>query len=143
MHSSLVKKIISALSLHPIHVDQPFSQSGLNFIGPINPPSSSSHKWILASTYYFTRWTEAIALKDTTESSVVEFPDEIVTRFGAPSTIILDNAKSFLGAQICAWAVDHNIYLSTSSNYHPQGNGLAKSSNKNLIKIIKITIEDN
>ena len=33
--------------------------------------------------------------------------------------------------------------MSTSSNYYPQGNGLAKSSKKNLIKIIKRTIEDN
>ena len=92
---------------------------------------------------YFIRGTEAVALKDTTEYSVIEFLDRIVTRFGAPSTIILDNAKSFVGAQICSWAIDHNIYLSTSSNYYPQGNGLAESSNKNLIRIIKRTIEDN
>jgi len=121
-------------------VDQPFSQWGLNFIGPINPPSSSGHKWILATTDYFTRWTEVVALKDATKYLVVGFLDEIATRFGAPLTIIIDNAKSFVGAQICAWAVDHNIYLSTSSNYYPQGNGLAESSKKNLIRIIKRTI---
>ena len=115
----------------------------MDSIGPINPPSSFGHKWILAATDYFTRWTEAVALKDAIESLVVEFLDGIVTRFGAPSTIISDNEKSFVGAQICAWAVDHNIYLSTSSNYYPQGNGLAESSNKNLIRIIKRTIEDN
>ena len=137
------KQKLSALPLHPIQVDQPFAQWGLDFIGPINPPSSSGHKWILAATDYFTRWTEAVALKDATESLVVGFLDGIVTRFGAPSTIILDNAKSFVGAQICAWAVNHNIYLSTSSNYYPQDNGLAESSNKNLIRIIKRTIEDN
>lgn len=39
--------------------------------------------------------------------------------------------------------MDHNIYLSTSSNYYPQGNGLAESSNKNLIRIMRRTIEDN
>ena len=82
-------------------------------------------------------------MKDATKSSIVEFLDGIITRFGAPSTIISDNAKSFVGAKISAWAVDHNIYLSTSSNYYPQGNGLAESFKKNLIKIIKRTIEDN
>lgn len=124
-------------------MDQPFSQWGLDFIGPINPPSSTSHKWILVATDYFTRWTEAITLKDATKSSVVEFLDGIVTTFGAPSTIISNNAKSFVGAQICAWAMDHNIYLSTSSNYYTHSNGLAESSNKNLIRIMKRTIEDN
>ena len=41
------------------------------------------------------------------------------------------------------WEINHDIYLSTSSNYYPQGNDLVESSNKNLIRIIKRTIEDN
>lgn len=82
-------------------------------------------------------------MKDATEPSVVEFLNGIVSRFGAPSTIISDNAKSFVGTQICAWEMNHNIYLSISSNYYPQGNGLAESSNKNLRRIMKRTIEDN
>ena len=69
--------------------------------------------------------------------------DGIVTRFGAPSTIILDNAQSFVGTHICSWEIDNGVYLSTSSNYYPQGNGLVESSNKNLIRIMKRTIEDN
>ena len=137
------KQRLAALPLHPIQVDQPFSLWGLDFIGPINPLSSSSHKWILVTTNYFTRWTEEIALKDSIESSILEFLDGIVTRFSAPSTIILDNAKSFVGAQICACAIDHGIYLTTYSNYYHQDNGLAESSNKNLIRIIKRTVEDN
>ena len=89
------KKKLAALPLHPIQVDQPFTQWGLDFIGPINLPYNAGHKWILAATDYFTRCTEAIALKDAIESSVVEFLEEIATRFGAPSTIISDNAISF------------------------------------------------
>ena len=96
------KQRLAALPLHPIQVDQPFAQWGLDFIGPINPPSSTGHKWILAATDYFTRWKETIALKDATEPSVIEFLDGIVTKFGAPSTIISDNAKSFVGSQINA-----------------------------------------
>lgn len=56
------KQRLAALPLHPIEVYQPFSQWGLDFIGPINPPSSSSHKWILDATDYFIRWTKAVAL---------------------------------------------------------------------------------
>ena len=113
------KKILAILPLHPIQVNQHFSQWGLHFICPINPPYSFVHEYILATTYYFTKWTEAIALKDVTKSLVIEFLDGIATRFVAPLTIILDNAKSFIGAQIFTWALDHGIYLSTSSNYYP------------------------
>lgn len=57
---------LAALPLHPIQVYQPFSQWGLDFIGPINPPSSYGHKWVLAATNYLIRWTYAVVLKDAT-----------------------------------------------------------------------------
>ena len=44
------KQSLAALPLHPIQVNQPFSQWGLDLIGLINPPSSSGYKWILATT---------------------------------------------------------------------------------------------
>ena len=94
------KQKVAALPLHPIQVDQPFSQWGLDFIGPINPPSNAGHKWKLPTIDYFTRWIEALSLKDATKNLVVEFLDGIVTRFGAPSTIISYNAKSFIGIHI-------------------------------------------
>lgn len=86
------KKRLVAFPLHPIQFDQTFSQWGLDFIGPINPPFSTSHKCILVAIKNFTRWTEVVALKDATEASVVEFLDGIVTRFDVPLTIISDNA---------------------------------------------------
>ena len=36
--------------------------------------------------------------------------------------------------------MEKGIKLKYSANYYPQGNGLAKSSNKNLIKILKHTV---
>ncbi len=68
----------------------------------MNPSSSFGHKWILVAIDYFTKWTKEIALKDATKYFIIEFLDGIMTRFGAPSTIISDNEKSFLGAQIYA-----------------------------------------
>ena len=68
---------------------------------------------------------KVVALKDVIENLVVEFLDGIVNRFCAPSTIISNNANSFVGTHIYSWEIDHGIYLSTSSNCYPQGNGLA------------------
>ena len=41
------------------------------------------------------------------------------------------------------FAIKRGFKLKYSANYYPQGNGLAESTNKNLIKIIKRTIEEN
>ena len=37
----------------------------------------------------------------------------------------------------------YGITRSTSSPYHPQGNGQVESKNKSLLKIIKRTLDDN
>lgn len=58
-------------------------------------------------------------------------------------TLSYDNALAFVGLRLTNWVVKHDIHLNTSSNYYPQGNGLTKSTNKNLIRIIERTMEDN
>ncbi|KAH9295463.1 hypothetical protein KI387_039051, partial [Taxus chinensis] len=99
VHSSQEKR-----DLQPFHYIQSqltsHSCNGFwNFIGVINPNSSQGHKWILTATDYFTRWTEAVALKEANESSILDFYEGITTRFGVPATIISDNALAFIGSK--------------------------------------------
>jgi hypothetical protein len=42
-----------------------------------------------------------------------------------------------------SFALEEGIKLKYSASYYPQGNGLAESTNKNLIKIIKRTVAEN
>jgi len=69
--------------------------------------------------------------------------DKIITTYGIPAKIVIDNAKGFNSMDLTSLCNDNDIILSHSSNYYPQGNGQVESSNKNLIKIIKRTIGDN
>eukprot|EP00253_Pinus_taeda_P026856 PITA_26856 len=134
----------SAFPLQPVNIEQPFEQWGLDIIGEINPPSSKQHKYILTATDYFTNWVEAIPLKTANSEAIVEFIDQfIITRFGVPTALVFDNASYFLGNSMFDFAIKRGFKLKYSANYYPQGNGLAESTNKNLIKIIKRTIEQN
>jgi transposase InsO family protein len=63
--------------------------------------------------------------------------DKTITRFGVPTKITTDNAKAFNSMEFSIFCYDYGIILSPSSNYYPQGNGLAKYNNKNLLTIIK------
>ena len=77
----------------PVHVDEPFQQWGIDFIGEIHPLSSGQHKWILTATYYFTKSMEAIPARNATDTVVMKFMEEnIISRFGCPSKIVTDNA---------------------------------------------------
>ena len=66
-----------------------------------------------------------------------------MTRFGVPVSLVFDNAKYFSSIKLTAFAHDKGIKLHYSANYYPQGNGLAESSNKNLIRILKKTVIEN
>ena len=110
----------------------------MDFIGQINPPSSKGHRFVLVATDYFTKWTEAVPLKNMTHREVIEFITEhIIHRFGIPQTLTADQGTSFISKEVRAFAESYKIKLLNSSPYYAQANGKTESSNKILIKLIK------
>jgi hypothetical protein len=138
------KRELLPFPLKPISVEAPFQQWGLDFIGEINPNSSGQHKWILTATDYFTKWIEAIPTRNATETVIMNFLEEnILSRFGCPKRIVTDNAPAFKSKRMINFCHKYHIHLNHSTAYYPQGNGLAESSNKSLVRIIKKLLEDN
>jgi transposase InsO family protein len=138
------KQRLATLPLDPVVVEAPFQQWGLDFIGQIPQVSSAGHSWILATIDYFTRWVEAIPLKTSSSAAIIRFLEEnILTRFGVPKKIATDTTSVFKSIELVAFCLRFGITLAHSTNYYPQGNGLAESSNKNLIRIIRRTVGEN
>ena len=133
-----------AALLHPINKSWLFRGWGLDFIGQINPPSSKGHRFVLVATDYFTKWTEAVSLKNMTHRQVIEFITEhIIHRFGIPQTLTTDQGSYFNLKEVRDFAELYKIKILNSSPYYAQANGQAESSNKILIKLIKKKIEEN
>ena len=138
------KQQLKSLPLKPIIAKGPFQQWGLDFIGEINPHSIGQHRWILVSTNYFTKWIEAIPTRKANHNVVMKFLTEnVFSRFGCPHKLITDNAAAFRAKKLVEMCDSMGIKLVHSTSYYPQGNGLAESSNKSLIRIIKKLLEDN
>eukprot|EP00253_Pinus_taeda_P021919 PITA_21919 len=135
---------LKSFPLKPVHVNGPFQQWSLDFIGEFNPHSSGQHKWILAATDYFTKWIEAIPTKNANHQVVIKFFNEnIFTRFGCPSKLVTDNGAAFKAKELVDMTESMGIQVVHSTSYYPQGNGLSESSNKSLLKVIKKLLEDN
>eukprot|EP00253_Pinus_taeda_P019803 PITA_19803 len=138
------KRKLLPLPLKPISTEKPFQQWGLDFIGEIHPSSSGQCKWILTATDYFTKWIEAIPCRQANDSTIIQFLESnIVSRFGCPKKVITDNAAAFKSKKIINFFHKYHVTLGHSTTYYPQGNGLAESSNKSLINIIKKLLEEN
>lgn len=96
------------------------------------------------ATYYFTKWVEEIPTKKATHQIFMDFIlNHIIYRFGVPTKIVADNVMNFQAKLVVVMCHEYGINLAYASNYNPQGNGQEKSSNKNLLKIIRRTLEVN
>ena len=79
-----------AFPLKPVSVERPFQQWGIDIVGPINPPSSMQHKYIITTTDYFTHWAEAAPLRVVNTNQVILFLESfIITRFDVPNSFFL------------------------------------------------------
>jgi transposase InsO family protein len=137
------KKQLKYLPLNHVVVLGPFQQWGLDFIGEIHPTSSGKHRWILTATDFFTKWIEVIPTRSASHKVIIRFLEDLIIRFGCPRKIVIDNATSFKAEPLVKFYEQFGIKLIHSTPYYPQGNGLAESSNKSLIRIIKRLLEDN
>ena len=98
------------LPLKPIQVESTFQEWGLDFIGEINPSSSGKHKWILTANNYFTKWIKDIPMRQSTETVIMQFLEEhIMSRFGVPEKIIIDNAADFKSKKMIAFFFKYQI----------------------------------
>ena len=61
---------IDAPELHPVPVISPWHHIGIDFIGPISPPSVQGNKYIFTICDYFTKFVEAIPVRDKYASTV-------------------------------------------------------------------------
>ncbi|KAL0462150.1 UNVERIFIED_CONTAM: hypothetical protein Slati_0102600 [Sesamum latifolium] len=58
--------------LHPTVASWPFDAWGLDVVGPMTK-SSGGHLYILAATDYFSKWAEAVPLKEVKKENIVDF----------------------------------------------------------------------
>jgi hypothetical protein len=136
-------QLVPASPFNPIIKPWPFRGWALDFIGMIHPASSKGHRFVLVATDYFTKWSEAVPLRNMTHKEVIQFITEhIVHRFGIPQTLTTDQGTSFMAKEVKQFAESIGIKMLSSSPYYAQANGQAESSNKILVKLIKKKVQD-
>ncbi|KAM1888246.1 hypothetical protein ACFX13_046395 [Malus domestica] len=101
--------------LHPTATSWPFDAWGLDVVGPITPKSSAGEAYILAATDYFSKWAEAIPLKEVKKET---FSNRLVD-------------------ELCE---KYKFKQHRSSMYHAPANGLAEAFNKTLCNLLKKVI---
>ncbi|XP_058725925.1 uncharacterized protein LOC131597235 [Vicia villosa] len=124
--------------LHAIVKPWPFRGWALDVIGEIKPASSKQQRYILVGIDYFTKWVEAVALRNVDQEAVIDFlQNHIICRFGLLETITTDQGTVFTGQIMREFAQEVGIKLLTSTPYYAQANGQVEAANKVIISLIK------
>ena len=113
-----------------------FDVWGIDFMGPF--PSSLSNQYILLAVDYVSKWVEAAALPSNDAKVVLKFLQKnIFTRFGTPRAIISDEGSHFCNKSFTALLAKYGVNHKVATAYHPQTNGQAEVSNREVKKILE------
>jgi len=116
----------------------PFEMWKMDVVGPISPPSSKGHRFILAITDYFSKRAEAIPLKEVKTSDVIKFIKyHVIYRFGVPWRIVHDNRPQFVSQVFQRFCNKFRIQNVSSITCYPAANGLVEAFNKTIGKLLK------
>ncbi|OXA42471.1 Transposon Ty3-G Gag-Pol polyprotein [Folsomia candida] len=118
-------------SLQSVLPQGPWDMLAMDLMGPL-PRSANRNTYLLVVVDHFSKWVELFALKDATAPLIARTLErEIFCRFGAPASILSDNATNFRGKVLAnlmkAWGIEQKF----TTTYHPQGN-ITERVNRNL-----------
>ncbi|KAM1523152.1 hypothetical protein TB1_012568 [Malus domestica] len=112
---------------------------GIDFMGPF--PSSYGFIYILLAIDYVSKWVEAKATRTNDFKVVADFiKTNIFCRFGMPRVLIRDGRSHFCNRTIEALLKKYNGKHKVLTPYHPQTNGQAEISNREIKQILEKTI---
>lgn len=116
----------------PYKAESPMEQISMDIVGPL-PRSNSGHKYILTVVDHFTRYAEAIPLKDQTAEHVAKaFVEEIITRHGVPTRLLTDQGRNFVSSLMKEICKNLGIKKIQTTPYHPQSNGMVERLHRTL-----------
>ena len=108
-----------AAGLNPIASPWPFSQWGLDIVGPL-PRAPGNCQWLIVTMDYFTKWVEAEPLVHITDANSKKFVwKNIITRFGIPRVLMSDNGSQFISGPFKEFYEQYGIRNHFSTPAYP------------------------
>ncbi|XP_071909585.1 uncharacterized protein [Coffea arabica] len=130
------------MSQTPILFVEIFDVWGIDFMGPF--PSSFGFLYIILAVDYVSKWVEAKATRTNDSRVVADFiRSNIFVRFGMPRAIVSDRGTHFYNKTITALFRKYGVLHKVSTPYHPQTNGQAEVSNREVKSILEKMVRPN
>ncbi|XP_014206400.1 uncharacterized protein K02A2.6-like [Copidosoma floridanum] len=120
---SKISRHVKNEPLQFIAPDDRFRHVHMDLVGPLN--TSQGYSYILTMINRFSRWVEAVPLKDISTASVLRaFQESWIARFGAPRFLTTDQGSQFESQLFQAYFSFLGCQRIRTVAYHPAANGM-------------------
>ena len=124
-------------TLHPWEpATQAWERLHLDFAGPFQ----NTNLLIVYDSY--TKWIEAIEMKETTATKTVHELRDLCARFGVPAQIVSDNGPQFLSREFTGFTENNGIKHIRVAPYHQSSNGAAERAVQTVKNALKASARD-
>jgi hypothetical protein len=118
-------------------ISEPFYRVSIDLVGPLSPPSSEGHRYILTLIDVATSFPEAVPLKNIDTISVSEALLEIFSRVGIPKEIHSDLGRQFVSDLMKELHRLLGIQPIFNTPYHPMGTGRIERMHLTLKSVLR------
>ena len=118
-----------------------FEHIHIDIVGPL--PPSQGYTYLLTIVDRFSRWPEAIPLKDISALTCARaLVSQWITRYGVPMNITSDRGTQFTSELWAKTAQLLGSQLHHTTAYHPQANGLVERFHRQLKAALRARLTD-
>ncbi|CAH8556952.1 unnamed protein product [Dicrocoelium dendriticum] len=136
-------RIVNRAPLQPMVAGYPNEIVGVDLIGPL-PETPRGNRFILVMIDYFTKWCEAIPIRQADTSTVATaLVNHWVCHWGAPGQLHSDKGSCFESSLVIEVCRLLGIDKTRTTAYHPQGNGQVERTNRSLKSLLKAFADRN
>jgi hypothetical protein len=126
-----------------IRVEKPWDMFCTDIAGPLKE-TARGNKYIIIAIDHFSKFCVAQATSRTTAEITIDFiRDEIVSKFGAPGSLLSDQGRNYESKALDEFCKANHIKKVRTTSYHPQANGLAERTIKTLKSMLSTVVNAN
>ena len=120
----------------------PFERIAIDIVGPLSPPTSGGHRYMLTLVDYATSFPEAIPLKNITSIDIAEALIAVFSRIGVPREVLMDRGPQFTSDLM--YQVHRLIGIKPlfTTPWHPACNGRIERQHSILKSVLRKLCHD-
>ena len=102
------------------------------------PVSYKNNRYLLMVQDYFTKWAEAIPLRDQTAARIMEELVKLFSTLGIPEALHSGQGQNFESTILKDTLEAFGVRKSHTTVYHPQGDSMVERLNRTLLQLLSV-----